>query len=297
VASGHRIPSATNPPPGCWDKKIKLLEVLVKTQRLGHSLTLLTFCVFCAIVAPARADDPLFQQGQVFEQEQHWTEAFSAYSELIKREPTHAAAHYRLGVVSDRLGSTESALKLYQEALRLQPDMAEAKQALEGYYMRQGVAFRRNNQSDEALRAFQQALTYNPSSASTHFEVGQELEQRQRLDEAIIAYKESLKLDPNNSGPHIRLATIYSTQGQYEQATQAFQEVLRLNPKDPAAHYGLGVAYNAQGQREQALASLKQAVRLYLIAGKREEARPAYTLQKELESQQGTPTSPGQKKK
>ncbi|MSQ47540.1 MAG: tetratricopeptide repeat protein [Deltaproteobacteria bacterium] len=265
----------------------------MKTLPLSHSIALLTLCV--SLSAPVHADSELFQQGQVYEQEQHWSEAFSAYSELIKREPTHAAAHYRLGVVSDRLGSTENALKLYQAALRLQPDMAEAKHALEGYYVRQGVMFRLNHQSDEALRAFQQALTYNPASASTHFEVGQEFEQRKQFDEALSAYKESLKLDANNSVPHIRLATIYSTQGQHAQAMQEFQEVLRLNPKDPAAHYGLGVAYNAQGQREQALASLKQAVRLYLIAGKREEARPAYTLQKQLEAQQGAPRSPGQR--
>lgn len=261
--------------------------------RIVQQACFLTLCVL--LTSPTHADSALFQKGQTFEQEQRWSEAFSAYTEVIKREPNHAAAHYRLGVVSERLGATENALKLYQAALRLQPDMAEAKQALEGYYVNQGVMFRRNNQPDEALRAFQQALSYNPSSASTHFEVGQEFEQRQQFDEAISAYQESLKLDANNSGPHIRLATIYSNQGRQEQAIQEFQEVLRLNPNDPAAHYGLGVAYNAQGQREQAIASLKQAVRLYLIAGKRDEARPAYTLQKQLEAQPGVPASSGRK--
>jgi tetratricopeptide (TPR) repeat protein len=294
VEFSHSTPSATIPQLWCWYEKIQLVEVTVKTLRLVHYAASLTLCML--LISPAHAESEFFQKGQLYEQEQRWSEAFSAYTEVIKREPNHAAAHYRLGVVSDRLGSTENALKLYQDALRLQPDMAEAKQALEGYYVRQGIMFRRNNQSDEALHAFQQALTYNPSSASTHFEVGQEFEQRQQFDEAISAYQESLKLDANNSGPHIRLATLHSAQGRHEQALQEFQEVLRLNPNDPAAHYGLGVAYNAQGQREQALASLKQAVRLYLIAGKRDEARPAYTLQKQLEAQPGAPTSPGRNK-
>jgi tetratricopeptide (TPR) repeat protein len=276
--------------PWCWYEPEEVMTIL---HYIPYAAVL---ALSLLISAPANAEDEFFRKGQVYENEQRWSEAFSAYTEVLKRDPNNAAAHYRLGVVSDRLGATEAALKSYQEALRLNPGMPEARQALQGYYVTQGVMFRRNNQSDEAIHAFQQALSYNPDSASAHFELGQEFEQRKQFDEAISAYQESIKRDANNSGPHIRLAAIYSTQGRQEQAIHELQEVLRLNPNDPEAHYGLGVAYNAQGQREQAIASLKQAVRFYLIAGKREEARPAYTLQKQLEAEQTAPAPSGRKK-
>jgi len=131
------------------------------------------------------AGEDLMSRGKVFESEQRWSEAFSAYSEVIKQDPTNALAHQRLGAVSEKLGASDQALKSYQEALRLNPGMSEASSALAGYYTNQGVAQRRNNQLDAAVQSFRQALTYTPSSANIHFELGQTLEQRGQIDEAM----------------------------------------------------------------------------------------------------------------
>jgi tetratricopeptide (TPR) repeat protein len=259
----------------------------MKKSLLVISLLWLTSAPAPCLIVDIQA---LFSQAQKFESEQHWSEAFSTYTEILKFEPENAQAHYRLGTVSEKIGATDSALKSYQEALRLNPGLTEARTALEGYYVNRGVALRRSNQSDEAIRAFQQALSIVPSSASAHFELGQAFEQRGQTDDAVKEYQETIKLDPNRSAAHVRLAAVYSNQGQHERAAQEYQEILRVNPEDPAAHYGLGVTYSEMGQREQAIASLKQAVRFYLIAGQRDKAQPAYALQKKLEAeQQGTP--------
>src|SRR5215510_15413952 len=100
----------------------------------------------------------LFTKAQGFESEQRWSEAFSVYSEIVKFEPNNALAHYRLGTVSEKLGAIDNAVRSYQEALRLDPNQSEARQALEGYYINQGVMLRRNNQLDEAILMFQQAI-------------------------------------------------------------------------------------------------------------------------------------------
>jgi tetratricopeptide (TPR) repeat protein len=245
----------------------------------------------------AGAADDLFNKAKLYETEQRWSEAFSAYSEILKRDPTNAIAHYRLGAVSEKLGATESALRSYQEALRLNPGLGEARTALAGFYTNQGVAQRRNNQLDEAAQSLQQALTYNASSANAHFELGQVFEQRGQSNEAIAEYQEAIKLDPDKSAGHTRLAKAYSAQGQHEAALKEYQEVLRLNPEDPTAHHGLGVTYNELGQKEQAIASLQQAVRYYLLAGQRDKAQPAYDLQKKLMAEKSPVPSPPVKKK
>ncbi|MBM4258380.1 MAG: tetratricopeptide repeat protein [Deltaproteobacteria bacterium] len=252
--------------------------------------------LFRATLCPAVDTAALLAQGQQYENEQKWSEAFSTYSELLKYEPQHAEGNYRLGRVSERLGSIDSALKSYQAALQANPGMAEAKRALAGYYMNRGVGFRLNKQSAEAIQALQQALTYDPTSAGTHFELGQEYEQQRQLDSAVTSYQEAIKLDANHSQAHTRLASVYTNQGKHDDAVREYQEVLRLNPEDPAGHHGLGVAYSELGQREQAISSLKQAIRFYLRAGHRDKAQPAYTLQKKLEAElYATPTA-GKKK-
>ena len=234
----------------------------------------------------------LFNKGQGFENEQRWSEAFSTYSEILKYEPNNALAHYRLGTISEKLGATDTAVRSYQEALRIDPGQSDARRALEGYYVNQGVMLRRNNQLDEATRMFQQAISLGPSSANAHFELGQVLEQRGQAGEAITEYQEAIKTDPDKSAAHARLAAVYATQRQYENAAREYQEVLRLNPQDPAAYHGLGVTQNELGQKDQAIASLQQAVRFYLIAGQRDKAQPAYDLQKKLMAEKGMSPSP-----
>src|SRR5581483_6261196 len=98
----------------------------------------------------ARAED-LMTRAQGYENEQRWSEAFSAYTEILKRDPNNALAHYHLGAVSEKLGAVDSALRSYQEALRLNPNPSEARTALEGHYINQGVAQRRSNQLDAAV--------------------------------------------------------------------------------------------------------------------------------------------------
>lgn len=257
--------------------------------------------ILCLSLGLARgvglATEELMSRAKDYETEQRWSEAFSAYSEVIKRDPANALAHYRLGVVSEKLGASDQALKSYQEALRLNPGMSEASHTLEGYYVNQGVAQRRNNQLDAAIQSFRQALIFSPSSANVHFELGQTLEQRGQISEAISEYQEAITHDPNKSAAHLSLAQAYAAQGEQEKAVKEYQEVLRLNPQDPVAHQGLGFAYNELGQKDAAIASLQQAVRFYLIAGQRDKARPAYDLQKKLMMQKATstPTTPRKK--
>lgn len=249
------------------------------------------------LLAPDAGAEDLMSRAQHYESEQRWSEAFSAYTEILKHDPDNVQAHYRLGAVSEKLGATDSALRSYREALRLSPSMPEARNALEGYYTNQGVAQRRSNQLDAAVQSFQQALTYNASSANAHFELGQTLEQQGRVGEAIPEYQEAIKLDPDKSAAHARLAKAYAAQGQQDTAVKEYQEVLRLNPQDPAAHHGLGVAYNELGKKDEAIASLQQAVRFYLIAGQRDKAQPAYDLQKKLMAEKMPPAQAAPRKK
>ena len=221
--------------------------------------------------------------GQKFEAEMRWGEAMAEYHWILTEiDPNHVDAHYRLGVVREKVGAIEDALQSYQTVLRLSPGHSGASRYLEGYYINEGMAFRREEQFDKARAAFQQALGINGSSAAAHFELGQELERQGQMDQAIQEYQAAIRLDPDKSTAHTHLAAAYTGTGQYPEAIQAYQEVIKQHPRDPIAHDGLGVAYSKTDQRDKAIETLGQAVRFYLIRGEREQARPAYELQKKL---------------
>lgn len=229
--------------------------------------------------------DEFLQKGQEYEKAMMWESAIAMYTEILEKEPTHAMAHYRIGVVWEKLGAMDHAVKSYQEALRANPGLTEARTALEGYYINRGVALRRGKQLNTAFDAFQLALALNPASPTAHLEMGQLLEEQGKQDEAGKEYQKVIELEPNNSAAHTRLAAVYAGKGQHQQAMKEFQEVLRLNPQDPVAYHGIGVAQYELGQRDEAIVTLQKAIRFYLIAGQRDKAQPAWELQKKLRAE------------
>ena len=58
-------------------------------------------------------------------------EAIGQYNEAIRLNPDHANAHYNLGLALAVKGQTDEAIQQFQEALRLKPDYADARKKLD----------------------------------------------------------------------------------------------------------------------------------------------------------------------
>ena len=78
----------------------------------------------------------------------------------------------------------DEAIAQYTEALRLDPNFAEAHNNL-------GVALRDRGKLDRAIAHYQQALRLNPDFAAAHYNLGIVLKALGRLDEAIKEYREA----------------------------------------------------------------------------------------------------------
>ena len=259
-----------------------LEENLNKTRCYAALLVLSLACTALLGASPQNFID----SGKQFEEEQRWGEALYEYLWILNEiDPDYVDAHYRLGIVYGKLGAVEDSIASYNNVLRLNPHHQAATRFLEGYYINEGIAYRRESQFDRALNAFSKALSINTSSASANFELGQEYQRRGQLDDAIVKFKEAARLDPAKSAASTQLASVYSERGEHGEAIKQYLAVIKQHPRDPKAHDGLGVAYNATGQSKKAIEALGQAVRFYLIRGERDQARPAYNLQKQLMEQ------------
>ena len=173
------------------------------------------------------------------------------YQRAIKEDPANAAeAHYRIGVLSNKLGNTEGAVQEFQAALQLNPTHAEARAAVAAFYVNRGAAARQQHRLDEALRELQEAVKVDPGSSTTHLELGQAYEESGRLAEAVQEYQAAVNADAKNLTAQLRLGQGYNAQQQYEAAAAAFRAVLEGNPDRAEAYAGLGAAYFHQDQRD-----------------------------------------------
>ena len=126
-------------------------------------------------------------------------------------------------VVLRKNSQIDEAIRQGQEAIRLNPDNAEAHNNL-------GIALSQKGQTDEALRQFHETIRLRPNNAEAHNNFGIALGQKGQTGEAIRQFQESIRLKPDYADAHNNLGAALELQGQTDEAIRHFQEALRLKP-------------------------------------------------------------------
>jgi tetratricopeptide (TPR) repeat protein len=117
---------------------------------------------------------------------------YSAVRKLVQAtevDPTNDAAYIDLGFCYGALRDRETAIEMYEKAVKLNPS-ADNYRELANVYLRAGDAM-------HALMAANAGLAKNPDNASLYNAKGMALHDQTRFDEAIEAFKLALKYDPN----------------------------------------------------------------------------------------------------
>jgi Flp pilus assembly protein TadD len=137
-------------------------------------------------------------------------EAVLAFSEAIRLDPDLAEAHFRLGLGYESLGKREEA-------------EAEYKKAVEAY-----KKYFEGNQ--------------NENDAEAHYAFGQTYANLGQFSEAIRHYKEATKLKEDDPDMFYDLGVAYTKLAQYDAAAAAFSKSLEIDPDYYRAQDGLDEA-------------------------------------------------------
>ncbi len=167
----------------------------------------------------------------------------------------HAGVHLNLGRIQEARGRLEEARASFEQALRLQPDSAEACLNL-------GGAYRNLGRLAEAEAAYQQALRLRPDDADAHNHRGINFQAQKLLPAAEACFREALRLRPDHASAHNNLGLILEEQGRLAEAQACLEQALRLQPDWAMAHNNLGVILQRQDRQVEALACFQQALRL-----------------------------------
>lgn len=128
------------------------------------------------------------------------TQALEAFREAIKLDPELAEAHFRLGLSYDALGQQQEAEEAYKKAVETYKrffDADENKEDAEAHY-NLGQTYAGLHLYSEAVREYRQATRLRPDDASMYYDLGLALMRLAQYDEAVAAFSKSLELDPEN---------------------------------------------------------------------------------------------------
>ena len=158
-------------------------------------------------------------------------QAQSLYTQARDLDPGFAVARARLAlmhtlsaVMYDTSEARREQARLEAEAaLRLQPGLAEAHEALANYWERRGELDKSIQESRLAIQGF-------PNNADLRITLGARYAGAGRLEEAIAEFEEAMRLEPGSPNAAFLAAVYYLRLRRDEEAMRAMDRAIALAP-------------------------------------------------------------------
>jgi tetratricopeptide (TPR) repeat protein len=158
-----------------------------------------------------------------------------------------------------RKDEDEAAADAYQQAIRLDPDFAEAHLKLAMSYQVLGKKKESEEEYKKAAEAYQKFVRHHPKDVKAHFNMGIAYSKIGKPDEAVKAFRQAVKLDPENSDTQYELGIAYTKVAQFQEAVMALQKATDLDPDNYRAQEELEKA-KINLQRWQAMVKQQEAI-------------------------------------
>lgn len=185
--------------------------------------------------------------------------ASRAFTEALEADGNAFRAAYNLGVVSDRLGRGDDALRYYRQALRIQPDYERALEGAVAIYVRRGQATEGVALAEPIARRWVRNLAVQAV-------YGDVLVHANRTQDAIAAARGALRRDERFVPAMLVLVKANLRLGRLELAESILDQALAIDERHAEANYLKGRMLQDQNQLAPALARFRTAV----------ESRPDY---------------------
>ena len=182
-------------------------------------------------------------------------QAIRVYSEAIELNPKHAKFYYGRASAYLVKADYNRAIRDSDKAIEFNPRYAKA-------YSNRGLAYHGKGDLEQAIRDYNQAIQLNPKDGKAYYNRGRAYSDRRDYNRAIRDLDKAVELDPKNAYAHYNRGLAYQGNGQYHQAIRDFDKALELNPRLALAHKNIGLTLLRQDKAKEAISHYRQALRL-----------------------------------
>lgn len=203
--------------------------------------------------------EALVEQGAAEFQKPNFPAALDLYRQAAEADPENSAAQARLAELLVTLrpsgaASLDEGLNHAREAVRLDPQSAEARRQL-------SRTLREKGDLVEAEREARAAVRLAPDLASAHATLAVVLARRGQTAEALAEARATARLAPDEWGMHVQVAREFSQRKDYTSAVGLLREYLAEHPEKTEVRVNLALMLEEQGNDEAAERELREAVR------------------------------------
>lgn len=187
----------------------------------------------------------------------HLSDAIRLFEQAIALDPEFAMAHARIGYARSVVGAEKAAaLPYFARALQFPDRLSEKDRMIIGAWKAIASADYTN-----AIDQYQLIVDRYPTDSESYHRLAHLLLGEERITEAVKVLEHARFVDPTNPNTHNTLG-IYSYLGRHEESIEARKQYIALRPREPNAWDSLGLSYHHAGRYEEALDAYARALEL-----------------------------------
>ena len=179
--------------------------------------------------------------------------AAKMFETAVTIKPNYAEAHFNHAIALNETGRTELSAESYKKAISILPNYPDAHNNLGNIYLDL-------NQYHEALKHYESAVAYKPKFSEAYNNIGVTNRELEQIDNAVESFKKAIEVNPKYTKAILNLGNALKDLGQSSEAEECFKQVLINEPDNAQAHLSLGIFFKEKGQIKDAIKSFKRAI-------------------------------------
>jgi adenylate cyclase len=187
-------------------------------------------------------------------------EAAAAAAKALDLAPDLAEAHVAQGHVRSLAGDREGAIRSFERAIALNPELHEAYYYFARHCYAQGDHARAAELFEQAYRTRPDEYVVLALSVGAIDAIGDKDAAEAMARRALAGLLRQCEMEPDNARPHYMAAGLMQRLGRGEEGGAYAEKALRMRPDDFGTLYNVACYYSLRGDCERALDLLEQAI-------------------------------------
>ena len=181
--------------------------------------------------------------------------AVEAIKSLNSLYPNQPLLFNLIGACYKELGELTGAAKMFEIALTISPQYAEA-------HFNLGVIHQDLDQKELAVKCYKKAIEINPNYPSAHNNLGNIYKDLGELESSIESLEWAIAYKHDYAEAHNNLGNSLNESGRVQDAIKSFEKALTYNPTYARAMFNLSLALKDIGKKEDYHKFIKKTVQL-----------------------------------
>ena len=166
--------------------------------------------------------ETFYEKGKKQYDSRRYQSSFGYLKQALEVDPTFAKAYFGLGYLYSRFDMSDAAVRMYEMALRFNPDHVDTINNLAMMYFHAG-------NFDDAQVLLQKAVVLDSQNADCEYNLGSVYLEKNQPYEALPAFERAAALRPNDAAIYNNMALTYERLGRKQEAQDSWQKVMQYS--------------------------------------------------------------------